>query len=125
MAYLYVRHRGKHLLPVGVLVLCNKVEHFSWSAPAGLSGASSRPMVQARAGEHRCGARGLCGGRPRTRRVGGVSLIACSSDDQVVTGFRDFGTNQMLGLIWCPSGTIFLRWLDNRFYQGAGHGGCC
>lgn len=58
MAYLYVRHRGKRLLPVGVLVLCNKVEHFSCSAPAGLSGASSMPMVQARPGEHRCGARG-------------------------------------------------------------------
>lgn len=58
MAYLYVRHRGKHLLPVGVLVLCNEMEHFSCSAPAGLSGASPMPMVQARPGEHRCGARG-------------------------------------------------------------------
>lgn len=27
MAYLYVRHRGKHLLAVGVLVLCNKSEN--------------------------------------------------------------------------------------------------
>lgn len=67
----------------------------------------------------------FCGRTPYTRRVGGVSLIACSSDDQVVTGFRDFGANQMLGWIWRPSGAIFLRRLDNRFYQGAGHGGCC
>src|SRR3989344_2726195 len=27
MAYLYVRHRGKHLLSVGGLVLCNKSEN--------------------------------------------------------------------------------------------------
>jgi len=69
MAYLYVRHRGKHLLPVGVLVLCNKVEHFSCSAPAGLSGASPLPMVQARPGEHRCGARGSSVAARPTRGV--------------------------------------------------------
>lgn len=68
---------------------------------------------------------GLCGRRLSTRRVGSVGLVACSSDDQVVAGFRDFGADQMPGLIWRPSGTIFLRRLDNRFYQGAGHGGCC
>ena len=67
----------------------------------------------------------FCGRTPYTRRVGGVSLIVCSSDDQVFTGFGDFGANQMLGWIWRPSGAIFLRRLDNRFYQGAGHGGCC
>ena len=64
MAYLCVRHRGKHLLSVGVLVLCNKMENFSCSAPAGLAGASSMSMVQARPGEHRCGARGSVAAGP-------------------------------------------------------------
>ncbi len=33
MAYLCDRHRGKHLLPVGMLVLCNKMMGFSQITP--------------------------------------------------------------------------------------------
>ena len=69
MAYLYVRHRGKHLLPVGVLVLCNKVEHFSCSAPAGLAGRIAGVDGAGPSGRAPMRRTGLCGRRPSTRRA--------------------------------------------------------